>query len=77
MKIMVPCTYFIDDLNGEKVVWTFNEKELRKDNKKSLEQKKQSKEGEKSYMSTGKAMIIHLMPGLIKKTFCKNESIFF
>ena len=64
---MVPWTYFIDDLNGEKFVLTFNEKELRKDNKKRLEQKKQSKEGEKSYMSTGKAMIIRLMPGLIKK----------
>ena len=28
MKITVPWTYFIDDLNGEKVVWTFYEKEL-------------------------------------------------
>ena len=39
----------------------------------NLEQKKQLKEKAISYMSTGKAMIIHSIVGLIKKISSKNE----
>ena len=40
VKNTVPWTYFIDDLNEEKIVETFYEKELEKQIKKNLELKK-------------------------------------
>ena len=40
VKKILSWTYVISDLNGEEVVGTFHEKELRKKIKKSLELKK-------------------------------------
>ena len=50
-------TYIISDLNGEKIVVTFSTKELQKTNQKQF-----------MYMLKGKATIILLTVGLIKKT---------
>ena len=36
VKNTVPWTYVISDLNGEKIVETFNEKELQKTNQKEF-----------------------------------------
>ena len=36
IKNTVPCTYVINDLNGEEIIGTFYEKELQKTNKKEL-----------------------------------------
>ena len=55
---------------------SFYEKQLWKTRiKKDLEQKKQLKGKEISYMSNRKDMIIHLITGLTKKTLYKNASI--
>ena len=40
IKNIVPWTYAISDLNGEEIVGSFYEKELKKTNQKSLELKK-------------------------------------
>ena len=40
VKNTVPWTYFLNDLNGEKIVGMFYEKELQKANQENLEQKK-------------------------------------
>ena len=40
IKNIVPWTYVISDLNGEEIVGSFYEKELKKTNQKSLELKK-------------------------------------
>ena len=40
IKNAVPWTYVINDLNGEKIIGKFYEKELQKTKKKNLEQKK-------------------------------------
>ena len=40
VKNTVPWTYVINDLNGEEIVGTFYENELRKQIKKNLELKK-------------------------------------
>ena len=58
--------YIINDLNGEKIIETFYEKELQKTSQKEFRIEKVIKK--KSYMSNGKDMIIHLIVGLIKKT---------
>ena len=36
IKNTVPCTYVINDLNGEEIIGTFHEKELQKTNQKEL-----------------------------------------
>ena len=41
VKSNVPCTYFINILNGVEIVGTFYKKELQKANQKNLELKKQ------------------------------------
>ena len=58
--------YVIDDLNGERIIATFYEKQLQKRISKDLRQKKSLKK-EINYMSNGKVMIIHLIAGMIKK----------
>ena len=74
IKNTVPWTYVITDLNGEKIVGTFYEKELQKTNPKEFRIEKVIKrKGNK--LSNGKDMIIHLIVGLRKKTLCKNESL--
>ena len=62
VKNTVPWTYIINDFNGEEIVGTFCENELQKSNEKKL------KEKAINYMSNGKAKIILLTGGLIKKT---------
>ena len=44
VKNTVPWTYSIKDLNGEKIIETFYEKELQKNNKKQFSIKKVKKE---------------------------------
>ena len=56
------------DLNGEEIIGTLYEKELRKTNQQRLRIEKVIKRKEINYMSNGKDMITHLIPGLIKKT---------
>ena len=74
IKNTVPWTYVITDLNGEKIVGTFYEKELQKTNPKEFRIEKVIKrKGNK--LSNGKDMIIHLIVELRKKTLCKNESL--
>ena len=47
----MPWTYVINDLNGEEIVGTFYEKELRKTNKKDLRiEEVIKKKGDKSYV---------------------------
>ena len=64
----VPLTYIINDLNREKIIGNFYEKELQKQINKDLGQKNSLKEKEINYMSNVKNIIIHLIAGLIKKT---------
>ena len=68
IKNIVPWTYVINNLNGEKVIGTFYEKELQKANQEEFRIEKVIKRKETSYMSNGKDMIIHLIAGLIKNT---------
>ena len=65
----MPWTYVISDLNGEEVVATFYEKELKKTNQKEF-RAEEVIEREKliNYMLNGKATIILSTAGLIKKT---------
>ena len=67
IKNTVPWTYVINDLNGEEIIGTFYEKELKQINK-DLGQTKSLKEKEINYMSNKKHMMIDLIVGLIKKT---------
>ena len=86
VKNTVPWTYVISDLNGEKIIGTFYEKELQKTNQKEFRIEKKLRRKVINYMSNGKDMIIHLIAGLIKKmlneilsnaiSLYKNESIF-
>ena len=71
VKNTVPWTYVISNLNDEELVETFYEKELQKQIKKSLKLKKLSKNKVINYMLNGKAMIILLLLGLIKKVYYK------
>ena len=73
VKNTVSWTYVIDNLNGEKISGTFYEKELQKTHQKEFRiekviKKKSDKLNVINYMSNGKAMIVNLIPGLIKKT---------
>ena len=60
----VPWVYVINDLNGEEIIETFYEKELQKTNQKEF---RIEKEKVINYFSNGKALMIHLIAGLIKK----------
>ena len=71
----VPWIYVINDLNGEKIIGTFYEKELQKPNQQGLAQKKSLKDKEINYMPNGKDMIIHLIAGLIKMILYNDEPI--
>ena len=77
IKNTVPWTYVIMDLNGEEIIRTFYEKELQRINQEKFRIEKVIKRKEISYMLNGKAMIVYLMVGLIKKTLYKMESILF
>ena len=67
IKNTVPWTYIINDLNGEQIIGTFYwNKNCKRLIKKNSELEKYLKEKVISYMSNGKAIIIHLIAGLIK-----------
>ena len=63
-KNTVPWTYVINDLNGEEITGTFHGKELQKTIQKEF---RIEKEKVVNYLSNGKALMIHLIAGLIKK----------
>ena len=67
VKNTVPCTYVINDLNGEEIIGTFYEKELQKTNQQECRLEKVIKK-EISYKSNGKVVIVHSIAGLTKKT---------
>ena len=66
VKNAVPWTYVINDLNGEEIIGTFYEKELQKTSQEELRIEKLIRRKE-DFMLNGKAMIIHLIVGLIKQ----------
>ena len=68
IKNTVPWTYEINDLNGEKIIGSFYEKELQKTDQEEFRIEKVVKGKVIKYMLNGKVMIIHLIVGLIKKT---------
>ena len=77
IKNTVSWKYVISDLDGEGIVGTFYEKEFHKTNQEEFRiKKKQLKEKEKSYTVNGKAIIICLIAGLIKKHFYKRIDTF-
>ena len=61
-------TYVAGDLEGEEIVGTFYEKELRKTNQKELRTGKVIKKNVINYMLNGKALIVSFTGGLIKET---------
>ena len=61
-------TYVAGDLEGEEIVGTFYEKELRKTNQKELRTGKVIKKKVINYMLNGKASIVSFTGGLIKET---------
>ena len=75
IKKTVSWTYVINDLKGE-IVERFYEKELQKTSQEEFRIEKIIKKKEIGYMINGKAMIIHLITGLIKKTLYKMSQYF-
>ena len=72
VKIAVPLTYVISDLNREKIVGMFSEEELQKTNQKEFGIEKIVKKKVVNYMLSGKVMIIRVIVGLIKTiSLCK------
>ena len=66
----MPWTYLIIDLNGEEIIGSFYEKELKKTKKEFRIEKGK----ETNYMSNGKDITTHLIAGLIKRIL-QNESV--
>ena len=67
VKNTVPWTYGISDLKGEEIFGTFYKKELQKTNQEEFRVEKIIKKREDKLMLNGKAMIVHLTAGLIKR----------
>ena len=67
IKNTVPWTYVINDLNGEEIIGTFYENELEKTDQKEFRIEKVIKKKAINYIVNGKAMMIRLIVGLIKK----------
>ena len=67
VKNTVPWTYVISDLKGKEVVGTFYKKELQKTNQKKFRVEKVIKRKGNNYIFNGKATIVLLAFGLIKK----------
>ena len=57
----------INDLNGEKVISTFYEKELEKTSQQEFSIQNYARKKAINYMSNGKVMIVYSIAGLIKK----------
>ena len=68
VKNTVPWIYAISDLKGEEIVGNFYKKDLHKTNQKEFRVKKVKKKKVISYMLNGKATIVLLTVGLIKRT---------
>ena len=68
IKNTVPWTYVINCLNGEEIIGTFYEKELKKIDQQEVRIEKVIKKKVINYVSNRKDMIIHLIAGLRKKT---------
>ena len=68
VKNTVSWTYVINDPNGEEIIGTFYEKEQQKTNQQEFRIEKVIRKKMINCMSNGKAMIVHLIAGLIKKT---------
>ena len=69
-------TYAINDLNDDQVIGTFYDKELQKTNQKEFRIEKTIKRKGDSYISIGKALLIHLIAGLIENTLYKMSQYF-
>ena len=67
-KNTVLWTYVINDLNDEKIIGTFYEKELQKIDQEEFRIEKVIRKKLINYMSNGNDMIVHLIAGLIKNT---------
>ena len=67
VKNTVPWNMLLKILMMKKLLEFFMKKNCKRQIKMNLEYKKQLKEQEISYILNGKAMIIHLIAGLIKK----------
>ena len=66
----VPCTYIINDLNGQELIGTFYEKELQKTNREEFRiEKVIKKKGNKLYVKWKRYN--HSIVGLIKKDITK------
>ena len=74
VKNTVPCSYVINDINGEITVGTVFEKEFQIKNQKELIIEKVIERN--SYMSKWKALMIRLIVGLIKTTLHKMNQYF-
>ena len=68
VKSTVLWTYVISDLKSEEIVGTFYEKELLKTNQKELRVEKVITQKAINYMLNGRATIVILTVGLIKRT---------
>ena len=68
VKNTVPWIYAISDLKGEEIVGNFYKKDLHKTNQKEFRVEKVIKKKVISYMLNGKATIVLLTVGLIKRT---------
>ena len=68
VKSTVQWTYVISDLKNEEIVGTFYEKELLKTNQKELRVEKVITQKAINYMLNGRATIVILRVGLIKRT---------
>ena len=67
VKNTVPQKYIFSDLNDEETVEIFNEKELKKQIKQSLELKRQYRKKPTNYMARAKVMIMVLTVGLTRE----------
>ena len=59
IKNTVRWTYVINDLNGEKIIGTFYEKELQKTNQQEFRIERVIEKKVINYMSNGKVMTVH------------------
>ena len=72
----MPRTYVVNDLNGEEIVGTFTTKNCKKQIKKKLKLKKQSRKNAVNHMLSERDTVICLIAGYIKNTWYKCFNIF-
>ena len=77
VKNTVPWADVISDFNGAEILETSYEKEFQKTTQREFRiEKKKLKEKVINYMSNGKAMLIYLIDGSIKKIMLHKMSCF-